>query len=218
MELTESSTLIRHSTRRRNHAQAEEHRNRIAMDDFGSGYSCLSYLPKLPFDELKIDRSFVSELMVSLETRALVQSILTLAHNLGMKVVVEGIETPEQLALIRELGGDEAPGILSGPAWAGSIGQAAQAATFDETCSYRKTGAGRLVSRPYDLLITLGPARAWTPALQLVWRPALHSGDTTIIRSRYYCRIRRIERRESDQALRSISSIFRSSLCPLKSS
>jgi hypothetical protein len=41
------------------------------------------------------------------------------------------------------------------------------------------------VSRPYDLLITLGPARAWTPALQPVWRPALHSGDTTIIRSRY---------------------------------
>jgi EAL domain-containing protein (putative c-di-GMP-specific phosphodiesterase class I) len=86
----------------------------ISMDDFGSGYSCLSYLPKLPFDSLKIDCSFVSELMVSPETRALVQSILTLAHNLRMKVVVEGIETQEQLDLIREMGGDEAQGYLLG--------------------------------------------------------------------------------------------------------
>ena len=84
------------------------------MDDFGSGYSCLSYLPKLPFDALKIDRSFVSELPASSATRALVQSILTLGHNLGMKVIVEGIETLAQLQLMRQLGCDEAQGYLLG--------------------------------------------------------------------------------------------------------
>jgi diguanylate cyclase (GGDEF)-like protein len=114
LELTESSTLIGIQRAAATMRKLKSIGIGIAMDDFGSGYSCLSYLPKLPFDELKIDRSFVSELMVSLETRALVQSILTLAHNLGMKVVVEGIETPEQLALIRELGGDEAQGFFLG--------------------------------------------------------------------------------------------------------
>jgi len=86
----------------------------VAMDDFGTGYSCLSYLPRLSFSALKIDRSFVNELMVRAETRAFVQSILTMAHNLRMKVIVEGIETREQLELVRELGADEAQGYLLG--------------------------------------------------------------------------------------------------------
>lgn len=86
----------------------------MAMDDFGTGYSCLSYLPKLAFDALKIDRSFVRELMTSSETKALVASILTLARNLNMKVIVEGIENEEQLTLVGELGGDEAQGYLLG--------------------------------------------------------------------------------------------------------
>jgi len=86
----------------------------IAMDDFGTGYSCLSYLPKLSFDALKLDRSFVNELAVREETRAFVQSILSMAHNLHMKVIVEGIETREQLDLMRSLGTDEAQGYLLG--------------------------------------------------------------------------------------------------------
>jgi diguanylate cyclase (GGDEF)-like protein len=86
----------------------------IAMDDFGTGYSCLSYLPKLAFDALKLDRSFVNELAVRPETRAFVQSILLMAHNLHMKVIVEGIETVEQLELMRSLGTDEAQGFLLG--------------------------------------------------------------------------------------------------------
>jgi EAL domain-containing protein (putative c-di-GMP-specific phosphodiesterase class I) len=86
----------------------------VAIDDFGTGYSCLSYLPKLAFNALKIDRSFVRELLESSEAKALVESILTLARNLDMKVIVEGVENDEQLSMIRELGGNEAQGYLLG--------------------------------------------------------------------------------------------------------
>jgi diguanylate cyclase (GGDEF)-like protein len=86
----------------------------VAIDDFGIGYSCLSYLPKLAFSAIKIDRSFVNELMVRPETSALVQAILIMAHNLNMRVIVEGIETKEQLHRIKELGADEAQGYLLG--------------------------------------------------------------------------------------------------------
>ncbi len=86
----------------------------VALDDFGTGYSCLSYLPKLFLDALKLDRSFVTELAMREETRAFVQSILSMAHNLHMKVIVEGIETREQLELMRSLGTNEAQGYLLG--------------------------------------------------------------------------------------------------------
>jgi predicted signal transduction protein with EAL and GGDEF domain len=88
----------------------------VAVDDFGTGYSCLNYLPKLPFDALKLDRSFLNELMVRRETKDFVHSILTMARNLRMKVVVEGIERTDQLDLIRRLGIDEAQGYLLGRA------------------------------------------------------------------------------------------------------
>ncbi|HEY1799463.1 MAG TPA: EAL domain-containing protein [Terriglobales bacterium] len=86
----------------------------MAIDDFGTGYSCFSYLPKLPFNALKIDRSFVKELEYRPETKAMVQSLVTLAHNLDMQVIVEGVETPEQLAMIKQFGGNEAQGYLLG--------------------------------------------------------------------------------------------------------
>jgi diguanylate cyclase (GGDEF)-like protein len=86
----------------------------LAIDDFGTGYSCLSYLPKLPFNELKIDRSFVKELGVRREVEAMVHSLVMLAHNLGMKVIAEGVETEEQMALIAEMGCDEVQGYLLG--------------------------------------------------------------------------------------------------------
>jgi diguanylate cyclase (GGDEF)-like protein len=86
----------------------------VALDDFGTGYSCLSYLPKLFLDALKLDRSFVTELAMRQETRAFVQSILSMAHNLHMKVIVEGIETREQLELMKALGTNEAQGYLLG--------------------------------------------------------------------------------------------------------
>jgi EAL domain-containing protein (putative c-di-GMP-specific phosphodiesterase class I) len=86
----------------------------LAIDDFGTGYSCLSYLPRLPFDALKIDRSFVSELGERREAGAMVHSLVMLAHNLGMRVIAEGVETEEQMGLITGIGCDEVQGYLMG--------------------------------------------------------------------------------------------------------
>jgi EAL domain-containing protein (putative c-di-GMP-specific phosphodiesterase class I) len=84
---------------------------RISIDDFGTGYSSLSYLQRLPIDELKIDRSFVQRLGHG-PTGAIVGSIVDLAHAIGLSVVAEGIETEDQLALLRHLGCDLGQGFL----------------------------------------------------------------------------------------------------------
>jgi diguanylate cyclase len=86
----------------------------LAIDDFGTGYSCLSYLPKLPFDALKIDRSFVNELGVRSEVDAMVHSLVTLAHNFGMRVIAEGVETDRQMEMLAGLGCNEVQGYLLG--------------------------------------------------------------------------------------------------------
>ena len=85
---------------------------KIAIDDFGTGFSSLSYLAKLPVDTLKIDRSFVMDLVDGPEGLALVSTIITLAHSLKLKVVAEGVETEEQLRLLRLLNCDEFQGYL----------------------------------------------------------------------------------------------------------
>ena len=84
----------------------------IAIDDFGTGFSSLSYLAKLPVDTLKIDRSFVLDMTASAEGLALVQTIISLAHALKLKVVAEGVETEEQSRLLRLLNCDEMQGFL----------------------------------------------------------------------------------------------------------
>lgn len=83
---------------------------RLSLDDFGTGHSSLSRLHRMPFDELKIDRSFIANLDQG--NVAIAQTIILLAHSLGMKVVAEGIETEGQLAILRELGCDGAQGYL----------------------------------------------------------------------------------------------------------
>jgi diguanylate cyclase (GGDEF)-like protein len=77
---------------------------RVSMDDFGVGYSSLSYLRKFPFDKIKIDRSFVGALGENNESAAIVRTIASLGVNLGVETTAEGIETAEQLALVREAG------------------------------------------------------------------------------------------------------------------
>jgi diguanylate cyclase (GGDEF)-like protein len=86
----------------------------LAIDDFGTGYSCLSYLPRLPFDTLKIDRSFVHELTTRPGAKDIVSFLIALAHGLHMQVVVEGVETIEQLEIIQILNGNEVQGFLMG--------------------------------------------------------------------------------------------------------
>ena len=76
----------------------------LAMDDFGTGYSNLAYLQQLPIDVLKIDRSFVSEMMVDKDKRAIVRTVLSLARALGMKTTAEGIESEEISEVLRRLG------------------------------------------------------------------------------------------------------------------
>jgi diguanylate cyclase (GGDEF)-like protein/PAS domain S-box-containing protein len=85
---------------------------RLAIDDFGIGYSSLSYLKHFPVDVLKIDRSFVERLGENPEDAAIVQTVTTLAHTLGMEVTAEGVETREQFAQLRTLGCDHGQGYL----------------------------------------------------------------------------------------------------------
>lgn len=84
----------------------------IAMDDFGTGYSSLSYLRRYPFNILKIDRSFISDITTDPADRELISATIAMAHNLGLKVVAEGVETEEQFEYLHGLNCDHAQGYL----------------------------------------------------------------------------------------------------------
>ena len=96
----------------------------IALDDFGTGYSSLSYLRSFPFDIVKIDRSFVSDLDASTSSSVIVQAVILIAGSLGIRTVAEGIETEAQLTLLKLLGCNDVQGYLLGkPAPASEIGK-----------------------------------------------------------------------------------------------
>ncbi|XDY96650.1 putative bifunctional diguanylate cyclase/phosphodiesterase [Pseudomonas benzenivorans] len=84
----------------------------LSIDDFGTGYSSLAYLKRLPLDTLKIDRSFIQDVPTSRQDMEIIQAVIGMAHTLHLKVVAEGVETPQQLAFLREHGCDYLQGYL----------------------------------------------------------------------------------------------------------
>ena len=86
----------------------------VAMDDFGTGYSSLSTLRAFPFDKIKLDRSFMSELEGSQQSKAIIRAVLALGESLDIPVLAEGVETRTQLEFLRAQGCDEVQGYLLG--------------------------------------------------------------------------------------------------------
>jgi diguanylate cyclase (GGDEF)-like protein len=110
LEITESSLLIDAPRSRNTIDRLNRAGIRLSVDDFGIGYSSLSYLRRLPVSELKIDRSFVSNLLLEDQDEVIVKSIIDLGHNLGLQVVAEGVETDEIMNRLRQFGCDVAQG------------------------------------------------------------------------------------------------------------
>lgn len=112
IEITESH-LMSHTAESLEKLHALKHLGfSLAVDDFGTGYSSLSYLKRFPVDVLKIDRSFVVDSVSNQEDKDILSAIVQLAHSLSLKVVAEGVETVEQLTLLRQLGCDQMQGFL----------------------------------------------------------------------------------------------------------
>jgi diguanylate cyclase (GGDEF)-like protein len=112
IEITESSLMSDPAHALQTLARLRDMGVHVSIDDFGTGYSSLAYLKQLPVDELKIDRSFVRDVAVDHNDLAIVRSTIDLAHNLGLRVVAEGVEDASTLALLRGLGCDKAQGYL----------------------------------------------------------------------------------------------------------
>ena len=114
LELTESVVIRDLAASAREMARLREMGVRVSIDDFGTGYSSLSYLRQLPLDTLKIDRTFLRDLTAVGGSLPVVQTIVTLAHNLNLEVIAEGVETREQMELLRTTGCDKVQGHLFG--------------------------------------------------------------------------------------------------------
>ncbi|HEV7631457.1 MAG TPA: EAL domain-containing protein [Steroidobacteraceae bacterium] len=116
---------------------------RLSIDDYGTGYSSLSYIMKLPVNELKIDRSFISSMVGNTDLSTIVRSTIDLGHNLGLKVVAEGVETAAGLELLRQLGCDQAQGFyLSRPLFADDLALWLRSSGFAPTAGTKGAGAG----------------------------------------------------------------------------
>ncbi len=115
IELTESAVMTNPEESASILRELSEMGVLVSVDDFGTGYSSMSYLRRFPIDNLKIDRGFVKDLMTRADDASIVRAIISLAHSLRLKVVAEGVETPEQLDSLRAMGCDQYQGFHFSP-------------------------------------------------------------------------------------------------------
>ena len=104
LELTERTMMAGGDATARLLERIRQHGVRLSLDDFGTGYCSLSYLKHFPVDTLKIDRSFVHDVIADVDTAAITRAIIAMARSLGKTVVAEGVETAEQADFLREAG------------------------------------------------------------------------------------------------------------------
>jgi len=130
---------------------------RLEIDDFGTGYSSLSQLQRLPFDTLKIDRSFVRDLSVGSDSLDIAKAIVEMAHSLRLEVIAEGVETEEQLRLLRKLGCNCVQGYL----FSKPVPAEAAASLYRKTREYGLTSAAsaKLTSGQREGIHTMTPTR-----------------------------------------------------------
>jgi len=112
LEITERLLMSNPSSARDTLDQCRKDGMLVSIDDFGTGYSSLSYLHYFPIDILKIDRSFITNMVDDAGAMELVRSIVSLGHNMKMKIIAEGIETEEQATMLRGIGCDQAQGYM----------------------------------------------------------------------------------------------------------
>ncbi|MGA2536988.1 MAG: EAL domain-containing protein [Terracidiphilus sp.] len=120
---------------------------RLEIDDFGTGYSSLSYLQQLPFDTLKIDRSFVHEMSAGNDSADIVKAIVEMAHSLRLKVIAEGVETQEQLCQLRELGCNSVQGFLFSRPVSATIAREIFNEALEASSAVRETPTASVVRR-----------------------------------------------------------------------
>ena len=112
IEVTETALMRNVEATARAAASPQGPRRRIAVDDFGTGYSSLAYLRQFPVDCLKIDRMFTNAITTSPESKALVATLVQLGKDLGLSVLAEGVETTDEMDLLRRARVDQAQGFL----------------------------------------------------------------------------------------------------------
>lgn len=114
IEITERTVMIDPDMAHNNIARLKDQGFRIALDDFGRGYCGLSYLSRLPIDFIKIDGSLIADLGQSVRSSIIVDGVVDVAHRLGHEVVAEGVETQDQMNVLRRCGCDYVQGYLVG--------------------------------------------------------------------------------------------------------
>jgi EAL domain-containing protein (putative c-di-GMP-specific phosphodiesterase class I) len=115
LEVTETSMMQDPENSLKTLTSLEQAGIPLSIDDFGSGYSSLSYIKQLPASEIKIDRSLVKDLVEQADDRVIVRTTINMCHSLGYKVVAEGVENEETLNLLADMGCDEIQGYYLTP-------------------------------------------------------------------------------------------------------